>query len=106
VILVSDRGTEEGHDAVAGVLVHRAFEPMHPLGEDLEEAIEDLVPLLRIELVSQLRRALYVREQYCDVLALTFERAPRGEDLLGKMLRGVRVRRAETRLGRAGSCRQ
>ena len=41
VVLVRDRRAEQRHDAVAGVLVHRALEAMHAVGEDLEEAVED-----------------------------------------------------------------
>ena len=43
-----------GHDAVAGVLVHRALEAVHTVGEDGEEAIEDRVPLFRVELLGEL----------------------------------------------------
>src|SRR5438094_9657184 len=39
MILVRDRGAEERHDAVAGVLVHRPLEAVHALGEELEEAV-------------------------------------------------------------------
>src|SRR5882724_10268910 len=62
VVLMRDRGAEEGHDAVAGVLVHRHLEAVHALGEDREEAVEYLVPLLGIDLLRQLHRALYVGE--------------------------------------------
>ena len=46
---------EERHDPVARVLVDRALEAMHAVGEDREEAIEDRVPRFRIELLGQLR---------------------------------------------------
>jgi hypothetical protein len=39
VVLVGDWRAEQRHDAVAGVLVHRPFEAVHAVGEDLEEAI-------------------------------------------------------------------
>ena len=41
VILVRDRRAEQRHDPVAGVLVHRALEAVHAVGQDLEEAVED-----------------------------------------------------------------
>jgi hypothetical protein len=40
MVFVRDRRPEEGHDAVAGELVDRAFEAMHTVGEDLEEAVQ------------------------------------------------------------------
>jgi len=54
----------------SGVLIHGAFEAMHTLGEDLEEAVENRVPLFRIELLGQLHRALDVGEQHRHLLAL------------------------------------
>ena len=40
VVFMRDRCAEQRHDAVAGVLVDGAFEAMHAVGENLEEAIE------------------------------------------------------------------
>ena len=73
VVLVRDRRAEQRHDAVAGELVDRALEAMHAVGEDREEAIEDLVPLFGIELLGELHRALHVGEQHGDLLAFAFE---------------------------------
>ena len=73
VVLVRDRRAEERHDAVAGVLVHRALEAMDAVGEDREEAVEDLVPLFGIELLGQIHRALHVGEEHGHLLALAFE---------------------------------
>ena len=47
---------------------------MDPVRQDLEEAVEDPVPLLGIQLLRQLRRALYVGEKHSHLLALAFER--------------------------------
>jgi hypothetical protein len=52
VILVSDRRAEEGHDSVAGVLVDRPLEAVNAIREDMEEAVEDLVPLFGIDLLG------------------------------------------------------
>src|SRR5437016_5363454 len=93
VVLVRDRRPEERHDAVAGVLVHRALEAVHALGQQLEEAVDDPVPLLGIELLGELHRALHVGEEHGHLLALAFERAAGAEYLLGQVLRGVRRRR-------------
>ena len=75
VILVRDRRSEQRHDAVAGVLIHRALEAVNAVGEYLEEAVQDLVPLFRIELLGQIHRALHVGEEHRHLLALAFEGA-------------------------------
>src|SRR5262249_36278775 len=100
VVLVRDGRAEERHDAVAGVLVHRALEAVHALSEELEEAIEDAVPVLGIDLLGELHRALHVGEEHGHLLALTLERAAGAEDLLGEVPRGVGSRvRLACRLG-------
>ena len=48
MVLVGDRRPEQGHDAVAGVLVNCSFEAMDTVSEDLEEAVEQRVPLFQI----------------------------------------------------------
>ena len=54
MILVGDGRAEERHDPVARVLVHAPLEPVHAVGQDLEEAIENHVPLLGIDLAREL----------------------------------------------------
>jgi hypothetical protein len=97
VVLVGDRRAEERHDAVAGVMVHRALEAMNAVRKDLEEAVEDLVPLLRVELLGQLHRPLHVGEEDRHLLSLTLEGGLRLQDLIGEVLRGVGARRARRR---------
>ncbi len=92
MILVGDRRAEQRHDAVAGVLVDRALEAMHPVGEDLEEAVEDLVPIFRVELLGQIHRALHVGEQHRHLLPLAFESGLRLQDLFGEVLGSVGAR--------------
>ena len=89
MILVRDRRAEQRHDAVAGVLVDDALEAMHAVGEDLEEAVHDRAPLLRIELLGQLHRALHVGEQHGDLLALAFEGGLRLVRIFSARWRGV-----------------
>jgi hypothetical protein len=101
MILVRDRGTEEGHDAVAGVLIHRALEAVYAIGEYLKETVQDLVPLFRIELLGEVHRALHVGEEDGHLLALALEGASRGEDLLGEVLGRVRARVAQRRFLRS-----
>ena len=89
VVLVGDRRPEQRHDAVARVLVDGPFVAMHPLRQDLEEAVEDAVPLLGVDLLGQLHRALHVGEEDGHLLALALQGGLRLEDLVGEVLRGV-----------------
>ena len=89
VVLVRDRSTEERHDPVTGVLVDRALEAVHAVGQDREEALQDRVPDLRVQSLGELHRALHVGEQHRDLLALPLESGPRLEDLVGEVLGGV-----------------
>ena len=74
VVLVRDRGPEQGHDPVAGELVHRALEPPDAFGEQREEALHDLPPLLGVGLLGHVHRAHDVGEQDGHLLALAVER--------------------------------
>jgi hypothetical protein len=91
VILVRDRRPEQRHDAVAGVLVHCAFEAVHAVGENGEELVEDRVPLLRVELLGQLHRTLHVGEEDGDLLALALKGGLRLQDFVGEVLGSVRA---------------
>ena len=92
VVLVRDRRAEQRHDPVAGVLIHRAFVAVYALGEDLEEAIEQTVPVLGVELRREIGRALHVGEQHRHLLALALERRARGQDLVREVPRRVGAR--------------
>ena len=85
VILVRDRRAEQRHDPVAGELVDEALEALDPIREDLEEAVHDLRPRFRVELLRQLHRAFHVGEQHGDLLALAFEGGLGLQDLLGEV---------------------
>ena len=76
------------HDAVAGVLVHRAFEAVYVFGEDGEEMFEDGVPFLGAELLSEFHRTLRFGERHGHLFALAFERELRLQDVGGKVFRG------------------
>ncbi len=86
---MGDGGPEERHDAVAGVLVDRSLEAVDAVGQDPEEAIEDPVPLLGVDLLGQLHRALDVGEEHRHLLALALQGRLALEDLVGQVLRGV-----------------
>ena len=107
MVLVRDRRAEERHDAVAGVLVDRALEAVHAVGEDLEEALEDRVPLLGVDLLGELHRALHVGEEHRHLLALALERrrATAGSSRPGASAcrRAARARAGSTRAAAGGA---
>jgi hypothetical protein len=74
----------------------RGWEDRRPIwdagGEDLEVALQHLVPDLLADAAGELLRSLDVGEEHRHLLALTFEGTARGEDLLGKVFRRVRER--------------
>ena len=92
MVLVGDRGAEERHDAVAGVLVDGPLVAVDAVGEDPEEAIEEAMPFLGIDALGELHRARDVGEEDGDRLALALERALGGEDLLDEVARRVGAR--------------
>jgi hypothetical protein len=102
MVLVGDGGPEQRHDAVAGVLVDRALEAVHALGEELQEAVPDPVPFLRVELLGEIHRPLHVGEQDGYLLALPLQRSARGEDFFRQVTRGVGQGVGVTALGVRG----
>ncbi len=82
VVLVRQRGPEERHDAVPEHLVDGPLVAVDGLHHELEDRVDDLPRFFRVPVRQQLHRALQVREEHRHVLALAFQRAPRGEDLL------------------------
>ncbi len=103
VVLVGERRAEERHDAVAHHLVDGALVVMDGVHHQREDGIENLTRLFGIAVGKQLHRALEVGEEDRDLLALALEGGLGGEDLLGKMLRGVRLRGRRTNRGRCAS---
>jgi hypothetical protein len=92
VILVGERGTEERHDPVAHHLIDRALVAVDRLHHSLEHRIEELARLLGVAVGEQLHGALEVGEEDRDLLALALQGGLRGQDLLGEVLGGVRLR--------------
>src|SRR5216683_1115435 len=86
VILVRDRRAEERHEAVAQELVDGALEAVDLAERPLEEGAEQRVHAVGPELLGQYGGADQIAEQHRDRLALAFERAARGQDLLGEVL--------------------
>ena len=54
VVFVGDGRAEESHDPIARVLVDRPLEAMDAVAEDLEEAVQESMPLFGTELVGEL----------------------------------------------------
>jgi hypothetical protein len=96
VVLVRHGGAEDRHDAIAHHLIDRSFVPVDGLHHPFEDGIEELSGLLGIPVGEQFHRALEVGEEDRDLLALALEGALRGEDLLGEVLGGVRLRGVES----------
>ena len=86
VVLVGQRRAEEGHDAIAGVLIDGSFEAMDPLGQDSEEAIEDLMQRLGIESFGQCGAALDIGEEDRDLLAFALHRRACSQSALGQVV--------------------
>ena len=97
VVLVCDRGAEEGHEAVAEELVDRALVAVD-LGEgEREEAIDDPVIFPRANLRRQLGRADDVAEQNAHLFPFALDCAADRENLLTQMAWRV-GRRGRSRL--------
>jgi hypothetical protein len=75
VVLEGHRRPEQGHDAVAHDLVHRAVVQMNRIHHELDHRLQDGTRLLGIPTRQQLHRALEVGEQHGDPLALAVQRA-------------------------------
>ena len=98
MILVGDGRAKEGHNPIAHNPVHGALIAVDRLNHALEHRVEELLRVLRVAVSKQLHRALNIREQHGDLLPLTLEGCPGGEDLIGKMLRRVILRRGKARI--------
>jgi hypothetical protein len=100
VVLVGEGGAEEGHDPIAHHLVHGALVAVDGVHHQREEGIENLARLLGIAVGEQLHGALEIGEEHGDLLALALHGRLGGQDLLGEVLGGVRLRCRRTIRGR------
>jgi hypothetical protein len=82
-------GAEQGHHAVAGVLVDGALEAVDLGSEQGEAVVHNLVHHLRVEARGQGGEAGHVGKEHRDLLAFPFQSAAGGEDFVSQMLRGV-----------------
>ena len=103
MVLAGEGRAEQRHNPIAHHLVDGALVPMDGLHHSLEHRIEDLARVLGIGVGEQFHRAFHVGEEHGHLFAFPFEGGLRCEDLLGEVLRGVGLSRAEPRLSsRAG----
>ena len=106
MILVGQRRPKQRHDAIAHDLVHRALVAVHGRHQALQHRVEELPRFLGIAVGQQFHGALQVGEQHRDLLALAFQGAPGGENLLGQIAWRVGLRGTCWRLRGARRCGQ
>ncbi len=103
---MGQRRAEEGHDAVAQHLVHRALEAVYGVHHGVQGRVEELLGGFRVEIPDQLGRVFDVGEQHRDLLAFACQGATGGEDLLCEMGRGIGEGRAFLGGGRWSGSRE
>src|SRR5215510_13394624 len=82
MVFMGDGGAEQRHDAVAHDLVDRPLVAVHRCHHAFQHGIEELPGLLGITVSQQFHRALQVRKQHRDLLALAFQGTAGEQDLL------------------------
>jgi len=97
VVLMGEWRAEEGHDPIAHDLVDGSLVVMDCFHHSLEHRVKDLARLCRVAVGQQFHRALQVRKQHPHELPFTFQRTPRGENLLGEMPGRIRDRSGDAR---------
>jgi hypothetical protein len=85
MILIDDRRAEQGHNAVAHDLVHRALVAVHRIHHQREDRIEAVARFLGSTVGEQCQRALDIGEQHADRRALPFQGTSGGENVLGQV---------------------
>src|SRR5262245_9784054 len=98
MIFVGDRRAEESHNPIAHNPVYGAFVAVDCLDHALEYRVEELLRVLRVAVSKRLHRTLDIREQHGDLLSLTLEGCPGGENLVGEMLGRVILGRGKARI--------
>ena len=97
MVLMGNRRPEQRHNAITHDLIHRPLVAVYGLHHALEHWVEELAGLFGVTVGQQLHRALEIRKEHRDLLALTFQGAFGGEDFLGEVGRGVAARNLRTR---------
>jgi hypothetical protein len=99
VVFVGQWCPKRGHDSIAHHVVDSALVSVNSLHHPLHHSIEQSSGFLRVAVGQEFHRALQICEENGYLLAFAFEGALRGSDLLGKVLRCIRIRRGWGRLG-------
>ena len=106
MVLVRERGAEEGHDAIAHDLVDGALVAMNRLHHAFEYGVEQPARVLGISVGEQLHRPLQVSEEHRDLLALALEGGLRGQGSARRGALGCRPRARRSALPRPPCGRQ
>jgi hypothetical protein len=104
-VFVRDGRAKQGHDAIAGVLVDRPFEPMDLCRNRLETPVHDLMHILGVAPLGRAREAGDVGEHHGDLAALSLDRRSRFKHFVGEVPWRVRGHARTHRRG-AGSRRR
>ena len=89
VVLVGNGGTEQGHNAIAEHLVHRALEAVHGVHHAVQRRVEELLGGFGVEAANQLGGVFEIGKQHRHLLALACQGTAGGENLLGQMPGGI-----------------
>jgi hypothetical protein len=85
VVLMGNGSTEQGHNAIAQHLVHRALEAVHRVHHVVQRRVEELLGGFGVETANQLGRVFEVGKQHGHLLALACQGAFGCQDLLGQI---------------------
>ena len=92
MILVSHRGTEEGHDPIARELIDCALVLVDLVHQDLEAPIHDLVDFLGVEFLGDGGVIRHVGEEDGYELSFALDGTAGREDFIGKVFWSVGLR--------------
>src|SRR2546426_12240758 len=89
MILMSDRGTEQCHEAITEELIDGPLIAMHLVECYLKKTIEERVHCLRSDALGNRGRVRQVTEQHCHLFPFAFKGTPGGQNFFGKVFGGV-----------------
>jgi hypothetical protein len=97
MVLMGDRRPEQGHDAIAQELVHRALKAVHGVHHVVQGRIQELLRRFGVEVFDQLGGVFDIGKEHGDLLAFALEGRAGRQNLLLEVGWGV---------GQRGSCRR
>jgi hypothetical protein len=89
MVFMRNWGAEQGHNAIAQHLVHRALEAVHRLHHDVNGRVEELLGGFGVKAPDEFRRVLEVGKQHRHLLALACQGGTGSQDLVGQVGWGV-----------------